>query len=105
MFQSVVVDAQALDDAGPESLHDHVGVVGELTEDRVAARVFEIEAHRALVARQRLVDLPRCLIGNVGRWSLDAQHIGAHVGEQQRAVRTRREQAEIQNADPVERSH
>ena len=39
------------DDAGPERLHDHIGVVREIQEERLLLRVFQIQRHGALAAR------------------------------------------------------
>ena len=78
--ERLVVDAEAVLDVGPEVLDDDVGPGGELLEDLDAARVLEVERHRALVAVQVLeVELVAGEVVLLLR--LDLDDVGAHLGE------------------------
>src|SRR5580658_3519053 len=115
---AVVVDAQALGDAGTILLDDHVGARGEAGIDFAARPALEIEADGLLVAIERVEGiaaeaggdilyaggtglLRAAAGGNAGLFDLD--HLGAEIAEDHGAEGSRRELGEIEYLDAAER--
>ena len=89
----VVVDAEAVLDVGAEVLDHDVGTPRQREEDLAAARVLQVERDAALVAVQVLeVGAVAAAAGDVvvGAGRLDADHLGAPVGELAHRGRDRR---------------
>jgi hypothetical protein len=97
LAQPVGADAEAVEHAGAERLEQHVVLAHERQQHLAPALLLEVEPHRALVAVQRQVERRlRRVVGAlvVGRRPahvvahprvLDLEHVGAEVGQQQRA--------------------
>ena len=87
------IDAEALGDAGPHVLDDHVGLFGQPHQDLAALVGLQVQRDGALVAMQvlevRTIALAHQFVGlGVARRRLDPDHVGAPV--RQRAARRRR---------------
>src|SRR6266568_6009527 len=63
--ERVPAEAEPLEGTGAEVLHDHVGVIGHLQEERAATLGLEIEGHTLLV-RVEEQEEPRVLAALVG---------------------------------------
>src|SRR5581483_4150810 len=115
LLHAVVPGAEPFEHAGPEGLQHDV-VFGDEPQQRLApALVLEVQPDRALVAVQRqeegrLRALVRAVV--VGRRPadvvahariLDLQHIGAEIGQQQRAEAAGKQPREVQHPDPLQR--
>jgi hypothetical protein len=112
----VVADAEPVEHARAEGLQHDVVLAHEAEQHVASLRLLEIEPDRALVAVQREKERGlRALVGALVKgWRppdvvaaagvLDLEHVGAVVGEQQRAEAPGQQAAEIENADAVERS-
>ena len=93
-----VREAHALHDPRPEVLPDDVGLTHEVVEDFAAPVAREIERQRLLVPVDR-EEVRRLAVGQERRAHhahriaavriLDLDHLGAHVGEQHRAIGAR----------------
>jgi hypothetical protein len=100
----LVVDAELFGDARPEILDDDVGRGGELHEYFLALRLLHVERDALLVAIEHrkaialVVDLGLEAARAVafGK-SFDLGHVGAHVREHQRAVRSGHDGGEIEH--------
>ena len=108
--EAVVVDAQALDHAGPEVLHHDVGAGGQLQERLLAARVLQVERHAALVAVEHreavglVVDLRvEAARGVAVGEALDLDHVGAQIPEHHRAVGAGHHAGEVDHLHAFER--
>ena len=107
--QRVVVDAQALDDAGPESLQHDVGLVRQAMEDPAGGVGLEVEGQRSLVAPQGRVrggPAQRGLVARRGRRLrpdvarvVDDEDVGPHVAQQHGAVGAGREPGQVEDAE------
>ena len=91
-------------------VHDDVGAVGELAQLRATVVRREVEHDAALapvaVEEHRAharVDARSEIAGEVAGRRLDLDHVGAEVGEQQRAVRPGDHRGEVDDAHAVER--
>jgi hypothetical protein len=87
-MQLVRPQAPALHRAGAEVLDQHIGVCGQPAHDVLRRRVFQVQRHRALVARLHLppdrgavLEQPPFAqrVARAGR--LDLDHIGAEIGQ------------------------
>ena len=106
----VVVDAEALDDARTEAFDDDVGVLGELEEGFLGARVLEVEADRALVAVEGPVGLRALAHAHLhaaagARGFFDDDDVGAEVAEEHGAVGAGGLAGEVEDADSFEGHH
>ena len=106
----VVVHAQRGDDTGPEAFDDHVGVLRQRQERVAAPRVLEVERDAALVAIHGAVEgrdgsRPVAEVARIvaGAGVLDLDHVGAEVGEIERADRARQQPRQVEHADALER--
>ena len=98
----------------PEVLHHHVGGGDEILEDLFALRVLQVERNCPLVAvhgrpkRAHPVRGRREWAGvadDVGRADLlDRDHVGALIGQNRRAERTRHDRRQINHPNAAERS-
>ena len=86
--QRVEAEAEPLRRAGGEVLHQDVGAIDELPEDRPCLRVLEVEGHALLrpVAPEEVRRLPvdALVVGArevAAARALDLDHPGAEVGE------------------------
>jgi hypothetical protein len=111
----LVADAEAVEDTGAKRLEHDVGFAHR-AQERLAPHVaLEVQANRALAAVQRQEErgLRRVLDAVVERRPgaqvvahsrvLDLDHVGAEVGEQQRAEAAGEQAAEVEDADAFER--
>ena len=113
LAQALVADAEAVEHPGAEGLEQHVGVAHQAQQHLAAPLVLEVDADRALVAVQgqeqrragaRLGALvvrrrPAHVVAQAG--VLDLDHVGAEVGQQQRAEPAGQQPRQVQHADPV----
>ena len=101
--------AQPFGDAGPESLEEHVGAVGEREDDVDAVPVLEVDGD-APTAPAEVVGAgehggERIRGRRVyGRAAVDADDVGAQVGEQHGGEGHRADGGEFQHAGSGERS-
>ena len=101
----VGADAEPLGDAGPEALHDDVGLLDQREHRLDAVGALEVDADRAAAAvehvgRRRLGVAAHDLAGPV-----DADDVGAHVGEEHGAERARADPGDLEDGDALQRSH
>ena len=101
----LVVDAEPVLHADPHVLDEHVRLLGEAEEDALAFLGLEVEHHRPLVAVQVLVVEAVAIADVAGAVArrLDADHLGAPVGEVPDAGRPGPRDREVEHADPAER--
>ena len=102
------IDAKALGDAGPHVLDDDVGLFGEPHEDLAALVGLQVQRDGALVAMQvlevRAVAAADHFAGFAGfRRRLDADHVGAPVGQRAHAGRTGARQRQIEHLEARQR--
>jgi len=101
-------------------LYEHVRPLDQLADDRPAIRLLEVHAHAPLVPVQRHEIQAQTAVATpavttdvherrpvptavvAGHWSLDFDHIRAHVGQHHRAVRTRGHTAHVHHPDAVQ---
>src|SRR6516165_3470683 len=101
----------AVERAGGEILHQHVAVLDQPVEDFLARGMLGVDRDRALAAVEHgeieavgafdVAQLAARDVADAG--ALDLDHVGAHIGEQLRAGRTRLHMREIEDAHAVER--
>ena len=97
-------DAEALGDAGPEHVDHRVGVLREAHEDRGALGRLEVEADGALAAVHLVARGATVVRRARDLGAFDAQHVGAEVGEQHPAERSRPEPGDLEDARARERA-
>src|SRR5262245_26407634 len=111
LVHAVVVEAVALEHAGPEVLDQHVGALQQFLHHRLALGLGEVERHALLApvegheemafagaARARALARVVAAVG-----ILDLDHLGAHVGQDLCAHGSRDHAGEIDDADSAER--
>src|SRR5207302_3813557 len=109
---AIVGKAEPAHDSGAEVLDDDVAAFDETLEDLLAFGTLEIARDAALVAVDREVvrgDTVHVrgspLAGLVpATRDLDLHHVGAVIGEQQRAIRSRESAGQVDHADRGERT-
>jgi hypothetical protein len=88
LAQLVGTETKALHGAGPEILHQDVGLRDQFGEDLTTDRAFYVDRKRALTAvrgnKQRrklscLVDCGAASAGNITADRLDLEHVGALI--------------------------
>ena len=106
-----LVEAETLDHAGAEVLHQHVGPRGEALDEIDALRRLQVDGDRALVAvevqeRGREAVAPIAVGARVVALArlLDLDDVGALVGEDHGRPRPRQHRGQIDDADARERS-
>src|SRR5204863_438550 len=92
----------ALHDAGPEPLDQRIGGAREATRERHPLRLLEVHGDGRPPAA---VGTGVARDGAAGTRALEADDVGAHVGQEHRRERTGSDRAELQDLDPVERAH
>ncbi len=112
LAQLLVVEAELRERARPVVLDHDVGILEQARQHPLAARGLEVEHDAPLVAvdhheRGRLaVDHRQPAPGVVAaRDLLDLDHVGAHVGQHQRAGRPRHDVCQIDHLEAGKRSH
>ena len=117
LAQPLVAHAEPVHHAGPERLEQHVVLAHQPQQHLAAALLLEVQPDRALAAvereeQRRLRRVVGALV--VGRRPadvvahagvLDLEHVGAEVGEQQRAEAARQQPGEVEDLDVRERAH
>ena len=102
-------DAEPFRDAGPEALEQHVGVLAQPEHDLGAAGMLQVDAHAAPAAvdhrvRGRGPARDRTPGRDVGG-PVDAQHLGAEIGEQHARELHRADVRQLDDPDAGERTH
>ena len=92
-------EPEALHDAGPEALDQHVGALEQAHHRLDVTRVLEVRLDDRAAALLRVGDPP--LLGQQAG-PLDADDVGTEVGEQQRGVRTGADTGELDDTDTRE---
>ena len=96
--QVVRSDAEALGDAGPERLHEHVGSIGQTPYDVRAAGRLEVDGDRAAAPGKDVL-----AVRHEGQprpaGTVDADHLGAEVGEHHAAERCRADPCDLDHPD------
>ena len=115
LAQRLVAQAKAVHHAGPEVLDHDVRVLAQPLSERPSVRMLEIDRHAALVAVQRdervalALDRERrrgSLAGRVAHSGpLDLDDLAPQIGQQLRCQRTGHELGEVDDLDPLKRSH
>jgi hypothetical protein len=96
----VRAEAHALGHAGAEALEERVGLFDELEHGRHALGILQVDGDRAAAAEERAgVLLARVLD------AVDADHLGAQVGEEHRAEGAGADAGELEDFDSFERAH
>ncbi len=85
----VRAESEPLHHARTETFEKDVASVEDPQCDLDSGRLLQIETDRALAAAERVAE-GSAQIGPQ-RSTIDADHVGAHVGQEHPAVRTRRE--------------
>jgi hypothetical protein len=97
---------EAFERSGPEVLDQDVRAFEQSAEDGELVRAFEVERDAELVAvqepvvRARSVDERAESAGVVSARRLDLDHLGAEIGEQHPAERSRKNTSELEDPDP-----
>ena len=116
LAQALVADAEPVEHAGAERLEQHVVHAHEPQQHLPSRLRLEVEPDRALAAVEReeqrrggarlhaLVPGRRPADVVAEPRVLDLEHVGAVVGEQQRAVAAGQQPRQVQHPDPVQRS-
>ena len=103
-------ELQALHDARREVLDQHVGGPDQVQQRLVTGLGLEVEHHAALVGveHHELVRLDR-IVRAEAQWltagRLDLDDLGAHLREQQPAVRAEVDLAQLEDPEAVKRPH
>ena len=117
LAQPLVADAEAVHHAGPERLEQHVGAAREPQQHVAAAGRLEVDPDGPLAAVQRQERRGRragigALVLRLGPADvvahprvLDLDHVGAEVGQQQRAEAARQQAREVDHPQAAERAH
>jgi hypothetical protein len=101
----VGAEAPLLHHTGPEVLHQHVGVGGQLSQQLLPFGLAEVQRHRPLVPRDDLPPQPVALAvpavsaSRVTPGVLDLYHVGAVVAEQHRGDRCRVHRADVEHTN------
>ena len=103
--------AHAVERAGRKILNQHIAVLHQTFEDLHSFFIFGIDGDRALVAVQhreietvRTRNIAELSAGDVTHARpFDLDDVGAHIGEQLRAGRSRLHMGEIENAHAIKR--
>ena len=96
---------QPLGHAGPEAFDQHVGARHQ-PQHRVAPGLrFQVQRHRAAVARVDIVAPVHRHAQLAGLGAVHAHHVGAQVGEQHRAKRPRADAGQFDDTQSVQWSH
>src|SRR4029077_5431374 len=108
-----VAQAEALHNAGPEVVDDDVGTLAELETDAPGLVLLEIQRDAALATVVREEVRAEALLAlhaddaseipEARRLHFD--HMGAHIGEDERRLRPLLEDGEVQYANAVQRTH
>ena len=113
--QRLVTEAELVEHADAEVLHDHVGVADQFAQRVPVGLLLEVEHDAAL----RAVDAGEvaavvmlgvalreraAVAGEVALRRFDLDHVGAEVGEQHRAERAGQRGGEVDDADVGERT-
>jgi hypothetical protein len=103
-FERLHAQAKLLELSGPEIFNQRVAAGNKAKHDGSGLRMLEVERHRTLVASvqrppERLpVDLLAPLPHRIAARRLDLDHLGAEVGKQARAERSRHEVPDLEDA-------
>ena len=98
-------EPEAFHDAGPEALEERVGALDQLKRDLDAVGMLEVECDRASAAGEQIAGrLRRHLVGRVGG-AIDADDVGAHVGEDHAAERSRPDTLKFNDPNALEWPH
>src|SRR4051794_4550900 len=97
-------ETQSLEYTGPEPLEQHIALLEQAQHELHALVVLEVDPDGGPTAGEHhaTVDVTRRQHRDAG--ALDAQHIGAEVGEHHRAERHRPESGELDDTQPLKRS-
>ena len=107
----IVADAESLDHAGAEVLHEDIGCPGDLQQQVAAAGLLEVDGNRALVAvdveeRRRQAAAPVAeragMVAPARR--LDLDHVGALVAQDRGRPRPRQHRAQVDDPNTLIRS-
>ena len=99
-------DAEPLGDAGPEPFEQHVGLLAQAQHHLGAALVLQVDADAAPPAVDHRVRRHEPGDARTGRdvgGAVEAQHLGAHVGEQHPRELHRPDVRQLDHADARER--
>src|SRR6185312_5325018 len=105
LADGLIIDAEPPGDAGPHVLDDNVGLFREPHQDLAALVGFQVQRDGALVAMQvlevRAVAPAYQLAGLAFLWRrLDADHVGAPIGQCADAGGTRARQRQVDHLEP-----
>jgi hypothetical protein len=103
--QLVGPEAQAFHDTGPEPLQQDVGPLDQRPHDGEVVGVLEVERDRALAAIQQRRRPEGADQSAACAPPVDADDVGAQVGQQHAAERTRPQPGELDDPYPLQRSH
>ena len=103
----LVAEPEALDDTGPEALHEDVGFGGKLAHHRHALGGFQIDDEAALAEvgdderRRHVAERPVLALGAhpVAALWLDLDHVGPLLSQQRRGVRPGDALAQVEHLD------
>ena len=96
--------AQALHHTGAEALDQHVGRAHQAQGGRTALGPTEVERHRAAPALQHVAGRIEQRRLGAAAGPVDAQHVGAQVGQQHAAERRRPHGRELDHAHAAQRT-
>ena len=115
LLEQLEAQAEPVEHAGAEVLHEHVGTVDELQQDVAVGLVLEVEGDRLLVAvgREEVRRLP-VVLGADERWppatgvvavalGLDLDHAGTEVAQHHRGLRPGQGAGEVDDEHVGER--
>lgn len=91
-------DAEALGDARPEALDQHIGSGGQRPYQRTSLGLLEIGEDRPAAASHDVGRVLRAEPQRPAKGPLDAHHVGAEIGQHHGRVRSRPESREFEDA-------
>ena len=97
----VVADAEAIGDARPPALAEHVDAGRQLERASAAGVGAEVDFHAALVRRE-IAEQRREGAHRIAARRFELAHVGAEIGEHLCRVRYRSPDARVEHAHPVE---
>ena len=104
--QLVGAEPQPLHDARPEALDQGVGLGRELLDDGAPRLGLDVEGERAAAPVQHVELGLATRQAQIGRLAtVDADHLGTHVGEERGRERRRADACHLDDAKSGERTH
>jgi hypothetical protein len=102
----LVAESQPIERAGGKVIEDHVGVLDQALEDRLALGLTKVEREVLLVAvigKEGRAVVAAAATGVAAVRMLDLDYVGAQVGEDHPAARAGDDMAQLEDTNPFQR--